>query len=84
MGNFINAGRRERVKLGFSILEQVKSGEEIEMADLTTATSQLINNYHNQLCGPNESWTTREEIEALPRLLRLLADGVEKLENIEK
>jgi DNA-binding transcriptional MocR family regulator len=77
MSNFINAGRESRIKLAFSILAKAEAGEDIELMDLTTAVSQLLNHYHNQQCSPNEVWITHGGIDALPKLLRLLADGIE-------
>ncbi|WP_285769538.1 hypothetical protein [Peribacillus sp. SI8-4] len=84
MGKLINAGRQRRVVQAFELVEKAQKGEVIEITELTMAVSQLLNNYHNQMCSPDEKWTTREETEALHKLLRILSDGIGQLENIDQ
>lgn len=78
-----NAAHARRRQLVQSLLTDAENGTTIELADLTDATSHLLRLYNNQLCEPDASWITSEELESLPKLLRLLATGVEQLEGID-
>lgn len=84
MGTFSNFSREKPNKLAFSVLEQAGAGKAIEMGELTSSVMELLHLYHNQVCEPDASWITGNEIEALTKILHLLADGIEKVENINK
>lgn len=73
----------DELKFALSLLKQVESNEVIEMTDLTRAIDMIMSKYHNQLCEPNAYWVTPREIEILPKLLRLLANGIEQIEEIQ-
>ncbi|MFJ8267893.1 hypothetical protein [Peribacillus asahii] len=82
MSKFINKGRENHREYIVTLLEKVETGGDIEILDLVRTVSQVLSNYHNHIIAPDEYWATTEGIDVLPKLLRLLADGVEEIEDI--
>lgn len=83
MGKLVNVGRQRRIALAYEILDKAERGGNIEITDLTSAVSELLNKYHNQQADPDSVWIKTEEIEALHKLLPLLSQGIGQLEKID-
>lgn len=86
MSNIDDLARKQRKEKEskLSTLEKAKVNEEKILTDLTKLVSNVLNNYHNQLRNPDSLRVNSTEAEMLPRLLRIVADGVEHYDNNKK
>lgn len=73
----------ENYKFLVTLLEKIEKGEhiEIEITDFIRRVTYVLSDYYNNQILSNSS---SKEADVLPKLLRLLADGIEEMEEIEE